>query len=137
MKMLLILFAYLILSIKVSHGSTNDLDEPYRIAAFGDFGDNNQTLQLKVRNELWNEHSKSPFWAGIFLGDNFYPNGVTDKEDSQFTTKIVDVYNMFDIPFLAILGNHDHLGNVQGQVKFSTHKSNPYVKKGTTELKRL
>lgn len=50
----------------------------------------------------------------ILLGDNFYDDGVTSLGDSQWKTKFEDIYKDLDIPFYAVLGNHDYGGNGAG-----------------------
>jgi acid phosphatase len=44
-----------------------------------------------------------------FLGDNFYEDGVTNVDDPQWKTKLEDMYdtNRLNMPFYAVLGNHD------------------------------
>ena len=43
----------------------------------------------------------------LYLGDNFYDEGVTSVDDSQFLTKFEDPYEDLDFPFYVVLGNHD------------------------------
>ena len=106
--------------------------EPYRIVAFGDFGEQDQSTQLLVRNSIQEYAIDHPLSLGFFLGDNFYPYGVSDVNDPQFQNKIVDIYEPLQIPFFAVLGNHDygdtlHPGNVEAQVEFTDHPMNPII----------
>lgn len=61
----------------------------------------------------------------LTLGDNFYEDGVTSVDDSQWKTKFEDVYDApaLNVPVYATLGNHDHHGNVQAQIDYT--KTNP------------
>ena len=43
---------------------------------------------------------------GLFLGDNFYPAGVTDKNDDKFRSQFSAMYSQ-NIFWFAALGNHD------------------------------
>lgn len=55
---------------------------------------------------------------GLLLGDNFYEAGVTSTEDPQWQSKFEDVYAL-QVPFYAILGNHDYDGNEGAEVDYS------------------
>jgi tartrate-resistant acid phosphatase type 5 len=44
----------------------------------------------------------------LYLGDNFYNNGLTGPYDVQLVSKFEKPYAELDIPFYAILGNHDY-----------------------------
>lgn len=52
--------------------------------------------------------------AVISLGDNFYDTGVLSIQDKKWN----GFTNYFHLPFYAILGNHDHLGNILAQIKY-------------------
>lgn len=51
---------------------------------------------------------------GLLLGDNFYDTGVSSVDDPQWQTKFEDVYKNLDMPFYAVLGNHDYGGEGLG-----------------------
>ncbi len=57
----------------------------------------------------------------ILLGDNFYERGVRSVTDPQWVEKFESVYHhpSLQIPFLAVLGNHDYYGNPQSQVDYT------------------
>jgi tartrate-resistant acid phosphatase type 5 len=44
----------------------------------------------------------------LYLGDNFYEQGVEAVDDPQFQTKFEQPYAVVDLPFYAVLGNHDY-----------------------------
>ncbi|KAF8368127.1 hypothetical protein PRIPAC_85956 [Pristionchus pacificus] len=56
----------------------------------------------------------------INLGDNFYFTGVMSDTDPRFNTTFEDVYRDTAIPWLTIAGNHDHFGNVQAQISYTS-----------------
>ena len=57
----------------------------------------------------------------LALGDNFYDTGVTSVDDSRFQSTFENVFDK-DIlnNFKVLAGNHDHNGNVQAQVDYSS-----------------
>lgn len=61
----------------------------------------------------------------ITTGDNFYPDGVKSVEDTQWKTSFEDIYSApaLMIPWYVALGNHDHKGNVNAQVEYTTRSS--------------
>jgi 3',5'-cyclic AMP phosphodiesterase CpdA len=50
----------------------------------------------------------------VYLGDNFYPTGVVDTADVQFTDAFETPYGGLGFPFYAVLGNHDWGGGGGG-----------------------
>jgi acid phosphatase len=54
----------------------------------------------------------------LLLGDNFIQHGVSSVDDPQWRTKFEDVYPQ-NLPFYAILGNHDLAGNWRVQVDYT------------------
>lgn len=85
--------------------------------SFGDWGEN--TFLKKNIFDLIMQ--KNPD-AIISLGDNFYDFGVESETDPLW--KMQYEYYFPKIPFYAILGNHDYLGNATAQILYSN--INPY-----------
>jgi tartrate-resistant acid phosphatase type 5 len=58
----------------------------------------------------------------LFLGDNFYESGVSSVSDPQWQTKFEDVYvhPSLQIPFYAVLGNHDYRLNPRAQIEYTS-----------------
>jgi len=44
----------------------------------------------------------------LYLGDNFYDDGVSSVEDDQFQSKFEQPYADLSMPFYVIMGNHDY-----------------------------
>jgi len=65
----------------------------------------------------------------LYLGDNFYDEGVDGLDDEQFVTKFEAPYANLDIPFYIALGNHDYGGCIFGEcgAGFDFDKSQYYV----------
>jgi acid phosphatase len=61
----------------------------------------------------------------LVLGDNFYPSGVASATDEQWQEKFEQMYSAasLQIPFYAVLGNHDYYSNPQAQVEYTSVSS--------------
>lgn len=57
----------------------------------------------------------------LYLGDNFYEFGVRSAEDPQWKNKFEKMYTSpsLNVPFYAVLGNHDYRQNPQAQVEYA------------------
>ena len=76
---------------------------------FGDWGENSKLKkQVSDLAKLLNPD------AILSLGDNFYDRGVLSIYDSKWE----GFTDYFHLPFYAILGNHDHLGNILAQIQY-------------------
>jgi tartrate-resistant acid phosphatase type 5 len=79
--------------------------------------------QRKVAAAMEREAKKSgrPDFV-LLLGDNFYNNGVVSINDPQWQAKFERIYNgaqLKNIPFFAVLGNHDYRLNSDAQVQYT------------------
>ena len=79
--------------------------------AFGDWGENSE-LKHHIKEFI---NLKNPD-AIISLGDNFYNYGISSTSDTMWETHYKCYFSKL---FFAILGNHDHLGNIQAQIDYS------------------
>lgn len=95
--------------------------EEIRVLILGDTGTGN-AHQKRVADAAEKTCQEAGCDMAILLGDNFYPNGVKNVEDSQFIDKFESIYKV-DIPFYAILGNHDKKGNWKAQIEYSNKSS--------------
>ena len=82
-------------------------------------GDDQQKINAHAIKEFCAGHSCQ---AVAYMGDNF-PSGVRDINDPQFKSRFADVYHDMSIPFQIVLGNHDHLGNIQAEIDYSAKSS--------------
>ncbi len=77
-----------------------------RFAALGDVGTGSPGQQA-VAEGLRRVCGKNGCDFVLLLGDNFYPDGLRSPEDPRFKTVFEEVYGALNLPFLAVLGNHD------------------------------
>jgi len=88
-----------------------------RFFTFGDWGTGTQSQQ-DVATAL---EKFCPEWGcdfGLLLGDNFYDAGVASVSDPQWQAKFETIYDL-DVPFYALLGNHDYDGNEQAEIDYT------------------
>lgn len=88
--------------------------------AVGCAGSGNQG-QYKLAELMARSAEKQKAAFVLYLGDNFYGTGVKSVKDSQWKTKFENVFSAasLEIPFYAVLGNHDYLRNPQAQVDYT------------------
>jgi len=91
--------------------------------AFGDWGSASSD-QIDVAKALASFCSTDTCDFGLLLGDNFYDSGVTSVSDPQWQSKFEDIYSQpsLQVPFYAVLGNHDHNGNAQAEIDYSSQQ---------------
>jgi hypothetical protein len=87
---------------------------PVRFIAFGDTGEGSPTQAQvgAVARTVCDAAGGCDF--AVLLGDNIYDAGPTSVNDPQFQTKFEEPYANLDMPFYAVLGNHDYGGNLIG-----------------------
>jgi len=88
-------------------------DQVVRFVAMGDTGKGN-TTQSEIGAAIAAKCAKDGCDFVQLLGDNIYESGVTSTTDAQWATKFETPYAAIDLPFYAVLGNHDYGGNGAG-----------------------
>lgn len=84
-----------------------------RFIALGDGGEGNAAQYAVARavkdvcDSKTDEYGPGCEFA-LYLGDNFYDDGVESIDDSQFETKFELPYAELSFPFYVVLGNHDY-----------------------------
>lgn len=108
-----------------SFGNENTL----KFIVMGDWGMGTPG-QMLIAQRMDEKAEKDGAAFVLLTGDNFYYNGVSGINDEQWQTKWRDVYTgkSLQIPFYAVLGNHDYghipgfyTANSQAQIEFSAH----------------
>jgi len=80
-----------------------------RFIVMGDVGEGN-TDQREVAVIIRDLCAAEGCDFAVLLGDNIYDSGVTSTTDPQWDMKFEDPYRDVDLPFYAVLGNHDYGG---------------------------
>lgn len=102
-----------------SDSGTEDSGEPVeepviaRFVALGDAGEGN-TDQYQVASVIKSVCDAQGCDFALYLGDNFYDDGVDSVDDDQFQEKFELPYAELDFPFYVVLGNHDYGGGGAG-----------------------
>lgn len=87
--------------------------------AIGDWGHANAKARA-VAAAMGNTAAKIGSRFVISVGDNFYPHGVSDVNDRQWTETFEQTFSEPSLmtPWNVIAGNHDHHGNALAQVEY-------------------
>lgn len=80
-----------------------------RFVVLGDTGEGNDE-QKKVAAAIAQKCQADGCDFAILLGDNIYNAGVESTLDAQWESKFEGPYRDLDMPFYAVLGNHDNGG---------------------------
>lgn len=91
------------------------------ILVIGDWGTGGLG-QREVARAIAKTHSASPPAFVLTVGDNFYPSGVSGPNDPIWKTHFERVYAgpfWEDLVFHPTFGNHDHDGQLEGQIQHS------------------
>src|SRR3989338_11070312 len=89
----------------------NATDNPNAVSflTFGDWGTGGvHQWVVSLEMEKYCKYHECEFV--VTLGDNFYEQGITAETEDQWITKFERMYHHLNIPFYAILGNHDMEG---------------------------
>lgn len=78
-----------------------------RFVVLGDAGEGN-AAQYQVANAMGTVCAQRGCDFALYLGDNFYPSGVSSAHDAQFISKFEQPYGLLNFPFYVALGNHDY-----------------------------
>ncbi len=81
--------------------------EPVRFIALGDTGEGNEA-QYDVAEAMAAVCADQGCDFVLLLGDNIYESGVNALDDLQWQEKFELPYAGLDLPFYAVLGNHDY-----------------------------
>jgi acid phosphatase len=87
----------------------------------GDWGRKGEPDQAAVAKQMGICGEKIDAKFVISVGDNFYENGVTSVTDAHWQKSFEKVYTApaLDVPWWAVLGNHDYRGNCNAQIEYT------------------
>jgi len=91
----------------------------------GDWGRQGGHEQVEVAEQMARAARDPKIGFVVAVGDNFYENGVASATDPQWRSSFENVYRdgSLQVPWFAILGNHDYRGNCDAQIAYG--KSSP------------
>ncbi len=91
--------------------------------AVGDWGRDGAFNQSAVAQRMGETAAAIGARFVISAGDNFYEDGVSGVDDPKWKTSFEDIYaaSSLQVPWHAILGNHDYHGNSQAQIDYTAH----------------
>jgi hypothetical protein len=109
-----------------------------RFVALGDGGEGNEAqyavaAAMKTLCDSKTDTDGPGCKFALYLGDNFYNEGVESVDDPQFETKFELPYADISFPFYVVLGNHDYgelsidAFRVPHQVEYTDHSSKWYM----------
>lgn len=110
-------------------------EQRLRWLAISDWGDDCDALQALAA--AMNKFSGRGFVPQFIIsaGDNFYPSGVEGVLEpfaDDFTSFEFEYWKRcflkhasLRVPFYAVLGNHDYMGQWEAQIEFSRSTANP------------
>lgn len=104
---------------------------PMSFLVMGDWGGNEKTpyntpSEIDTARAINSEAESTGSKFALVLGDNFYHSGVTSVHDTRFNTTFENVFVGSAVSvesgfkFVVVAGNHDHIGDVQAQVAYSS-----------------
>ncbi|MDX2471742.1 MAG: metallophosphoesterase, partial [SAR324 cluster bacterium] len=93
-----------------------------RFLVLGDWGSGSKSQKAVARAMIKKCQAEDCEFV-VSVGDNFYPIGIKNTKDPQWTKKFTDLYTGLAVPFYAILGTHDYAGNTRAQVVYSQKNS--------------
>lgn len=97
-------------AVGLIHQTQNLNSDTLRLFVLGDSG-SGLPAQGRVARAMEDYCKKSPPDALIFLGDNFYMQGVASVDDPLWQDRMVSMYSgpcLGEVPIYPVLGNHDY-----------------------------
>lgn len=107
-------------------------EEVVRFVAMGDGGEGNDN-QYRNADAIEAVCAEKGCDFVLYMGDNFYNDGVSSVDDEQFQTKFELPYADLDLPFYVVLGNHDYGSlsiweyKANYEVEYSDHSDKWYL----------
>jgi acid phosphatase len=99
--------------------------QPASFLAFGDWGRDGAQHQRDVAVQMGKAAAELGCRFVASVGDNFYESGVTSVDDPKWKTSFEEIYTdpALQIPWYAVLGNHDYKGNPQAQIDYTARST--------------
>lgn len=90
-----------------------------RFATLADWGIKSNARHIQAINASLHDQKETLDFI-VAGGDNYYNFGVSGENDRLWNSTWFDRFQVpaLDLPWMAILGNHDYYGNIQAQVDY-------------------
>jgi len=97
-------------------------DSVLHFIVVGDWGHRGEQYQKPVAVQMAKTASEFNVRFIISTGDNFYPHGVVSIYDTMWKRSFENVYTdpSLQVPWYAVLGNHDYHSNPEPQIDYSS-----------------
>ncbi|MBL9097754.1 MAG: metallophosphoesterase [Alphaproteobacteria bacterium] len=94
---------------------------PLAFLLIGDWGREGEDRQRDVAEQMGRIAAQRQCKFVVTLGDNFYERGVENTQDPHWQDSFEQIYTAesLQVPWYAILGNHDYYGNPDAQIEYS------------------
>lgn len=96
-------------------------EQEVRMLILGDIGSGSDN-QKRVAQSSFKTCQEQGCDLVLIAGDNFIQKGIQCINDPQLETKFEKMYSL-QVPFYAVLGNHDLKGNWRAQIDYTRHSS--------------
>lgn len=106
-----------------SHAWATKADDNLSFLVLGDWGDEAvEADQTAVADAMAKVAEQQAVTFIISTGDNFYEAGVSNIKDPKWTSTFEAIYKApaLQLPWYAVLGNHDHKGNVDAELEYGS-----------------
>ncbi len=112
----------LILAAPLTRAWANEGGPSLNFLAVGDWGRQGEFHQSEVARRMGESAAELSAQFVVSVGDNFYNDGVMGVDDPAWRNSYENIYTApsLQVPWYAILGNHDYRGNSQAQLDYST-----------------
>jgi tartrate-resistant acid phosphatase type 5 len=102
-----------------------DESDSLSFLVLGDWGRSGSQLQRAVALSMDSACRRHNVQFIITSGDNFYENGVLSTQDPLWSASFEQVYTLpgLQVPWYAVLGNHDYNLNPQAQVAYTAQSN--------------
>jgi acid phosphatase len=102
-------------------GNSSADEAGFNFLVVGDWGRGGTNHQREVAEQMGRAGETLGSRCVISVGDNFYEEGVQSAGDPQWQSSFENIYTArsLQVPWFAVLGNHDYLGSPQAQIDYS------------------
>ena len=106
---------------------------------FGDWGRGGEFHQSDVANQMGLAATKRRCRFIVSVGDNFYEKGVRSADDPQWKSSFEGVYTApsLNVPWYAILGNHDQPELIRAINRCSRNTECPLISTGMIMISNI